>query len=64
MIVIIIKRCCQSLMMMYIIVVKVAVRRLMVRITGNQAEKIGKGLLPKPRSFFARVVSTAFRSTI
>jgi TetR/AcrR family transcriptional regulator, transcriptional repressor for nem operon len=52
MIVIIIKRCCQSLMMMYIIVVKVAVRRLMVRITENQAEKNRQRVVAKASKLF------------
>jgi AcrR family transcriptional regulator len=52
MILIIIKRYCQSLMMMYIIVVGVAVRRLIVRITENQAEKNRQRVVAKASKLF------------
>jgi TetR/AcrR family transcriptional repressor of nem operon len=52
MIIIIIKRCCQSLMMMYIIVCEVAVRRLIVRITENQAQKNRQRVVAKASRLF------------
>jgi TetR/AcrR family transcriptional repressor of nem operon len=52
MIVIIVKRCCQSLMMMYIIIVKWRVRRLSVRITENQAAKNRQKVVAKASRLF------------